>query len=78
MEKDFHYYLTYALAKITGSDWPETVAHSSQFVDDNNEGQFSVDGKDTLQPRPNSAWWWIWSRGIGKARSGKGMRRCAE
>jgi hypothetical protein len=50
MEKDFHYYLTYALAKITGLDRPETIAYSSQFVDDNNEGQFSVDGKETFFP----------------------------
>ena len=50
MEKDFHYYLTYALAKITGLDRPDTIAYSSQFVDDNNEGQFSVDGKETFFP----------------------------
>jgi hypothetical protein len=42
MEKDFHYYLTYALAKITGLNNPEIVAYSSQFVDDNNEGQVTL------------------------------------
>ncbi len=43
MEKDFHYYLVYSLAKVTGLPEPKTVAYASQFVDDNNEGQFSVD-----------------------------------
>lgn len=50
MEKDFHYYLTYALAKITGLNKPEIVAYSSQFVDDNNEGQFSINGEETSFP----------------------------
>jgi len=50
MEKDFHYYLTYALTKITSLNNPEVVAYSSQFVDDNNEGQFSIDGEETSFP----------------------------
>jgi len=50
MEKDFHYYLTYALAKITGLNNPEVVAYSSQFVDDNNEGQFSINGEEMPFP----------------------------
>jgi hypothetical protein len=50
MEKDFHYYLVYALTKITGTKNPEKIAYSSQFVDDNNEGQFSVDGEQILFP----------------------------
>lgn len=50
MEKDFHYYLTYALAKITGLNNPAVVAYSSQFVDDNNEGQFSINGEEMPFP----------------------------
>ena len=50
MEKDFHYYLIYALAKVTGSNAPDVVAYSSQFTDDNNEGQFSVDRSDVFFP----------------------------
>jgi len=50
MEKDFHYYLIYALAKKSGLDNPEIVAYASQFVDDNNEGQFTIDGKNVFFP----------------------------
>jgi hypothetical protein len=50
MEKDFHYYLTYAIAKLTEVEKPEIVAYASQFVDDNNEGQFSVDGEEVGFP----------------------------
>lgn len=50
MEKDFHYYLTYALAKITGFDQADVIAFASQFVDDNNEGQFTIDGKNESFP----------------------------
>jgi hypothetical protein len=50
MEKDFHYYLTYAIARLTGLDSPGVVAYSAQFVDDNNEGQFSVDGEEVSFP----------------------------
>jgi hypothetical protein len=50
MEKDFHYYLIYALAKVTGSTHPEIIAYASQFTDDNNEGQFSVNGSDVFFP----------------------------
>lgn len=50
MEKDFHYYLIYAVAQITGMDKPDIIAYSSQFVDDNNEGQFSIDGEETFFP----------------------------
>lgn len=45
MEKDFHYYLTYALAKITDFEKADIIAFAAQFVDDNNEGQFTIDGK---------------------------------
>ena len=44
MEKDFHYFLTYALVKVTGFENPDIIAFASQFVDDNNEGQFYIDG----------------------------------
>ncbi len=50
MEKDFHYYLTYAMAKLTQCDQPETIAYACQFVDDNNEGQFSIGGSDAFFP----------------------------
>jgi len=50
MEKDFHYFLIYAIAKVTGQNKPETIAYASQFVDDNNEGQFSVDGENVGFP----------------------------
>jgi len=50
MEKDFHYYLIYAIAKTVGMNNPDIIAYSSQFVDDNNEGQFSVDGEETSFP----------------------------
>ena len=43
MEKDFHYYLIYAIAKTTGFEKAEVIATASQFVDDNNEGQFYID-----------------------------------
>lgn len=45
MDKDFHYYLTYALAKITGFEKADIIAFAAQFVDDNHEGQFAVDGE---------------------------------
>jgi len=51
MEKDFHYYLIYALAKVTDTPGPAAVAYSSQFMDDNNEGQFSVDGTTVSFPQ---------------------------
>ncbi len=44
MEKDFHYYLTYALVSLTGFEKADIIAFASQFVDDNNEGQFYIDG----------------------------------
>lgn len=50
MEKDFHYHLTYAAARLAGLPEPQTIAYASQFVDDNNEGQFSIDGNDVLFP----------------------------
>lgn len=50
MEKDFHYYLTYAIVKICGFEHAKTIATASQFVDDNNEGQFSIDGKAEFFP----------------------------
>jgi len=45
MEKDFHYFLTYSLAKMTEFDDADIIAYSSQFVDDNNEGWFQIDGE---------------------------------
>ena len=45
MEKDFHYYLTYAMVMLTGFAKPDVIAYACQFTDDNNEGQFSIDGK---------------------------------
>lgn len=50
MEKDFHYFITYAAAKLSGLKKPETIAYSCQFVDDNNEGQFSIAGSETSFP----------------------------
>jgi hypothetical protein len=50
MEKDFHYYLTYAMAELTEMKHPEVIAYACQFVDDNNEGQFSLDGEDVSFP----------------------------
>lgn len=42
MQVDFHYYIVYAIARKTGfsPNKAALVAHSSQFVDDNNEHQF--------------------------------------
>lgn len=53
MEKDFHYHLIYSLVRCTGFDKceAEVVAHASQFVDDNNEGPFEVEGGKILFPR---------------------------
>ena len=51
MEKDFHYYLIYAMAKITKLNNPDIVAYASQFVDDNNEGQFSVNEEEINFPQ---------------------------
>ena len=50
MEKDFHYNLINCIAKMTELDYPDKVAYASQFVDDNNEGSFSIDGRETLFP----------------------------
>jgi len=50
MEKDFHYFLTYAMAKMTECPQPEVIAYACQFVDDNNEGQFFVDGEKIFFP----------------------------
>ncbi|MBW2095557.1 MAG: hypothetical protein JRI80_11770 [Deltaproteobacteria bacterium] len=42
MEKDFHYYVTYALAKKAGFSHEDShiIAYASQYVDDNNESQY--------------------------------------
>jgi len=42
MEKDFHFYVTYALANKAGfsSDESYIIAYASQYVDDNNESQY--------------------------------------
>ena len=50
MEKDFHFYLIYAVSKITGFEKYDIIAASSQFVDDNNEGQFSIDDRPAFFP----------------------------
>lgn len=43
MEKDFHYYLIYSMAALTQQPDAEIIAFASQFVDDNNERQFTLD-----------------------------------
>jgi len=42
MEKDFHFYVTYALANRAGfnNDDSFIIAYASQYVDDNNESQY--------------------------------------
>ena len=48
MEKDFHFYVTYALANTSGFTPEEShiIAYASQYVDDNNEQQYpEKDGK---------------------------------
>jgi len=50
MEKDFHYYLVYSMVKMTGYNDADIIAYASQFVDDNNEGFFSIDGHKTTFP----------------------------
>jgi hypothetical protein len=50
MEKDFHYYLIYSIAKLTGFKDANIISYSSQFVDDNNEGWFSIDGQKVSFP----------------------------
>lgn len=52
MEKDFHYYLIYCLAAITQQEHSNIIAYASQFVDDNCERQFSIDGEPC--PFPSS------------------------
>ncbi len=44
MEKDFHYNLIFSIAQMTECDNADTIAYASQFVDDNNEGCFEIDG----------------------------------
>lgn len=55
MEKDFHYHLIYAVATFTGFERAGIIAVSSQFVDDNNEGQFSIDGQPSFFPEKIAA-----------------------
>ncbi len=50
MEKDFHYNLVYSLVKMTGYNKADIIAYASQFVDDNNEGFFSIDGQKATFP----------------------------
>jgi hypothetical protein len=50
MEKDFHYFIIYSISKLTEFDDADVIAYSSQFVDDNNEGQFDIDGESSLFP----------------------------
>ncbi len=51
MEKDFHYNLVYSMAKMTGYEKADIIAYASQFVDDNNEGIFSIDGQKAIFPQ---------------------------
>jgi hypothetical protein len=46
MEKDFHFYVTYALANKAGfsDDDSHIIAYSSQYLDDNNESQYPRKG----------------------------------
>jgi hypothetical protein len=50
MEKDFHYYLVFSLAAMTEQPKPDIIAYASQFVDDNNEEQFSISGEKVSFP----------------------------
>lgn len=38
------------MLKMTGFKDADIIAYASQFVDDNNEGQFSIDGEDSVFP----------------------------
>ena len=42
MEKDFHFYVTYALANTAGFSAEDSyiIAYASQYIDDNNESQY--------------------------------------
>ena len=51
MEKDFHYHLIYSIAKMTEFKNADIIGYASQFVDDNNEGQFSIDGEEAMFPQ---------------------------
>ena len=51
MEKDFHYDLVYSITKMTGYDKADIIAYASQFVDDNNEGMFSIDAQKAVFPQ---------------------------
>lgn len=55
MEKDFHYYMLYSIARLTGFEEADIIAYSSQFVDDNNEGQFTIDQEKSFFPQRISA-----------------------
>jgi len=44
MEKDFHYDVIYAVAKLTEIESAEIIAYASQYVDDNSDEQFLIDG----------------------------------
>ena len=52
MEKDFHFYVTYALAETAGFSPEEShiIAYSSQYVDDNTERQKPDDDKPPQFP----------------------------
>ena len=51
MQKDFHYNIIYSIAKMTGFQDANTIAYSSQYVDDNNRKQYFKDGKEAMFPR---------------------------
>lgn len=44
MQKDFHYDIVYALAREAGykDDEAYIIAHSSQYVDDNTDREYTV------------------------------------
>ncbi len=50
MEKDFHYDLVYTIAVLTEARSPEIIAYASQYVDDNSDEMFRVEGKGAVFP----------------------------
>jgi len=60
MEKDFHFYVTYALANTSGFTPEEShiIAYASQYVDDNNEKQYpEKDEKPAISFTNSNKWW---------------------
>jgi hypothetical protein len=44
MQKDFHYYVIYAIAKDAGytDEDASIIAHASQYVDDNTDREYTI------------------------------------